>query len=79
MLIIGRGFFVVDEWNLLMSVLVELFSKRFSDMFFCNGRMNTFDDNFFIVPVTTKRFLTITARKDAIFLTPRSVSFSESV
>ena len=45
-------------------VLVELFSDWFSDMFFCNGRMNIFDDNFFMVPVT-KRFLT--ARKDVLY------------
>ena len=49
-------------------VFMELFSKRFSDVFFCNGRMNIFDGTFLIVPVTVrKRFLAMNARKDVLY------------
>ena len=67
MLIIGRGFFCgwcmepFDE-----RVLVELFSKRFSYVFFCNGGMNIFDDMSFFGPAR-RGFLAVTARKDVLY------------
>ena len=39
MLIIGRGFSVVDEWNLLMKEFWWNYFLNDSDMFFCNGRI----------------------------------------
>ena len=50
-------------------VLVELFSKQFSesDVFFWNGKMNIFDDHFFNCPCEKEVSLTITATKDVLY------------
>ena len=62
-------------------VFMELFSKRFSDVFFCNGRMNVFDDNFFIVPVRKEVSCNECQERCVVFISCSkiSVSFSESV
>ena len=60
-------------------VLVELFSKRFSDVFFCNGRINIFDDNSFL-SLWERGFLQwLLGKMCCISCSKISVSFSESV
>ena len=58
---------------------MELFSKRFSDVFFCNGRINIFDDNFFL-SLWERGFLQwLPGKMCCISCSKISVSFSASV